>query len=44
MVAFRNNKEWKGGKAPIADKTREGIATEVEERVQAMIKRLLATP
>ena len=41
MVAFRKNKEWKGGKAPIADKTREGIPKEVEERVKAMIKTFL---
>ena len=42
-VAFRKNKEWKGGKAPIADKTREEIVKEVEERVKTMIKSLLET-
>ena len=43
MVAFRKNKEWKGGKAPIPDKTREEIVKEVEERVKTMIKSLLET-
>jgi hypothetical protein len=41
MVAFRKNEEWKGGKAPIPDKTREGIAKEVEKRIKAMIKTFL---
>ncbi len=41
MIPFPQKPGKKGGKAPIADKTRKEILKEVEERIKAMVKRLL---
>lgn len=42
MVALpQKNRKKKGGKATVKDKTRKEILREVEERIKAIVKKLL---